>query len=327
MSFANELFTDVVTAQPTEASLAGAQIKGDARALLLAAARQGDITLLRSAGDQLRRLSKDDAAIALGVFHNEIMELLAQEVDSAAAAPAGSGQRNLRAPMRSLAFLLTHVDTLEPARVQALLARTVRMDDASRPEEGPHEYSFAAMFIVAGGDLAANALVRLVRDHAFELGAVVGRTSQATLLHYAAVAGNNDLAWMLVDAGASVDALDRHGQAPGDYARHGGHYELAMLLEKRMTPKAAGAAPSSAQESEPAEATASVAHEAPAPAAVSPPEPVPAPAPEPAPVAVAAPPEAAPKSAGATAFAQLRQAQAARDAAKGPATAPLDVPF
>jgi ankyrin repeat protein len=52
-----------------------------------------------------------------------------------------------------------------------------------------------------------------------------------TLLHLAAVFGSTDRVLMLLDAGASIDALDSGGLTPGEFARTAGRIDTADLLQ------------------------------------------------------------------------------------------------
>ena len=52
----------------------------------------------------------------------------------------------------------------------------------------------------------------------------------ATALHHAAIKGNYEISRLLIDNGASVQAVDRNGRTAGEYALKNGFDDLAQLL-------------------------------------------------------------------------------------------------
>ena len=81
----------------------------------------------------------------------------------------------------------------------------------------------------AGG--AGRALIKRLLDAGVEVDAP--QSGGFTGLHEAAGTGNDDVARLLLDAGASPAALTREGKTPAMLARDAGHEALARMLDAR----------------------------------------------------------------------------------------------
>jgi len=61
--------------------------------------------------------------------------------------------------------------------------------------------------------------------------------SKFTPLHYAAIHGSVQVAKLLMDNKANINATDRHGDKPIDHAQMEGHYDIVQLLKTGEMPK------------------------------------------------------------------------------------------
>jgi len=75
-------------------------------------------------------------------------------------------------------------------------------------------------------------LVRFFEIEKWTCGARQGRTGvcMASSLHYAALHGHAAATQSLLEAGASVDAVDKHGLTPLRLAAYEGHADVARAL-------------------------------------------------------------------------------------------------
>lgn len=87
-----------------------------------------------------------------------------------------------------------------------------------------HRGSSALLHAASSGDLQAAKLALSTSD-------IEGvNTESRTALHMAAKYGNRDVAILLLEAGASTDAVDFQGQTALHLAAAGGHFQLCDLL-------------------------------------------------------------------------------------------------
>jgi hypothetical protein len=190
----------------------------DVRGMALAAALHGDVTLLDSVRAQLS--GKEGAVAAEAVFGDVLDELVQTAIDR-------QGPDDY---VKGAAFLLAHGASVPPERGERLAQARVVMTQADGPDAGDYEYSFATMLVAAGPGLALPALRRLVETGALDPGAPAGFTRGTTLLHYAALMGDEPLVDYLLAKGLDPSAKDAVDQDVARYARHGEHFDLAERL-------------------------------------------------------------------------------------------------